>query len=383
MISGGPLEGLRVVELTGLGPVPFCAMVLADLGADVLRVERTGIPAPSPGAVDRRTVLTRGRPVIGIDLKDDRGVELVLRLLERSDVLLEGFRPGVIERLGLGPDVCLARNPRLVIGRVTGYGREGPLALEAGHDINYLSVAGVLDPIGRKGEPPVPPLNILGDFGGGAMPLAMGVLAALFERERSGVGQVVDAAIVDGAALLATMMHEMRAQGQWSDERGTNLLDGGAPHYGVYETADGTYLSVGALEEPFYRTFLRGLGFADEDIKPRDDRSHWEQTKVRVAAVLRTKSRDEWLALFHGTDACVTPVLSLADAPGHEHNAARGTFVDVGGIVEPAPMPRFSRSAAGSPSPPPAPGDHDLGRLSAWGIPAADIDAMVGVGVLD
>ena len=383
MSSSGPLEGLRVVELTGLGPVPFCAMLLADLGAEVLRIERTGIPALPPGEVDRRMVLTRGRPVVGIDLKRQRGVDLVLRLLDHSDVLLEGFRPGVLERLGLGPDVCLARNPRLVFGRVTGYGRHGPLAPRAGHDINYLSVAGVLDPIGRYGEPPVPPLSILGDFGGGAMPLAFGVLAALFERERSGQGQVVDAAIVDGAALLATMVYEMRALGQWNDERGTNLLDGGAPHYGVYETADGAYLSVGALEEPSYRTFLQGLGLVDAEIPPRDDRSHWEQMKTKVAAVLRTKSRDEWLAIFEGTDACVTPVLSLADAPDHEHNAARGTFVEVGGIVEPGPAPRFSRSAAGSPSPAPAPGEHDLGRLTAWGIPAADLEALVAAGVVD
>jgi alpha-methylacyl-CoA racemase len=284
-VSSGPLRGLRVVELTGLGPVPFCAMVLADLGADVLRIERIGIPAPSGGGVDRRMMLTRGRPAVGVDLKSDQGVELVLRLLEQSDVLLEGFRPGVLERLGLGPDVCLARNPRLIVGRITGYGREGPLAQEAGHDINYLSIAGVLDPIGRPGEPPVPPLNLVGDFGGGAMPLAMGVLAALFERERSGQGQVVDTTMVDGAALLATMFHEMRALGQWNDERGSNLLDGGAPQYGAYECADGTYLSVGALEEQFYRSFLHGLGIPDEEIRPRDDRSHWPETKAKVAAI--------------------------------------------------------------------------------------------------
>jgi alpha-methylacyl-CoA racemase len=382
-VSAGPLQGLRVLELTGLGPVPFAAMVLADLGADVLRIERTGIPVLPPGEVDRRMVLTRGRPVVGVNLKEEQGIELVLRLLERSDILIEGFRPGVLERLGLGPDVCLARNPRLVFGRITGYGREGALAQEAGHDINYLSVAGVLDPIGRYGEPPVPPLNIVGDFGGGAMPLVIGVLAALMERERSGQGQVVDAAIVDGAALLATMVYEMRAHGQWSDERGTNLLDGGAPQYGAYETADGTYLSVGALEEQFYQTFMHGLGFADAEIPPRDDRSRWAEMKVKVAAVLRTKPRDEWLAVFHGIDACVTPVLSLADAPGHEHNAARGAFVDVGGIVEPGPVPRFSRSATAVPSPPPAPGHHDLSRLTAWGISAVDVDALVVAGVVD
>ncbi len=382
-MSAGPLQGLRVVELTGLGPVPFCAMMLADLGADVLRIERTGIPPLPPGDIDRRTVLTRGRPAIGVDLKQDRGIELVLRLLERSDVLLEGFRPGVLERLGLAPDVCLSRNPRLIIGRVSGYGREGPLAQEAGHDINYLSVAGVLDPIGQRGQAPVPPLNIVGDFGGGAMPLAFGILAALYERERSGQGQVVDTAIVDGAALLATMIFEMRAQGQWNDGRGTNLLDGGAPQYGAYETADGSYLSVGALEEPFYQSFMRGLGFTDEEIPPRNDRSQWPAMKTKVADVVRTKSRDEWLTVFRGTDACVTPVLSLADAPTYEHNAARGTFVEVGGVVEPAPVPHFIRTAPGVPSPPPAQGDHDHERLTAWGIPAADVDALVAAGVVD
>ncbi|MHB8681273.1 MAG: CaiB/BaiF CoA transferase family protein [Acidimicrobiales bacterium] len=383
MSGTGPLRGLRVVELTGLGPVPFCAMVLADLGAEVLRLERAGLAAPAPGTVDRRMVLTRGRPVVGVDLKDARGVELVLELLQEADVLLEGFRPGVLERLGLGPDVCLARNPRLVVGRVTGYGRDGPLAQEAGHDINYLSVAGVLDPIGRRGEPPVPPLNLVGDFGGGAMLLAMGVLAAVYERGHSGRGQVVDAAMVDGAALLATMVHEMRAFGQWRDERGTNLLDGGAPHYGAYETADGGYLSVGAVEEPFYRAFLHGLGFGDDEIPARDDRSRWEETKEKVAAVIRTKPTEQWLAVFAGTDACVTPVLGLADAPQHEHNRARATFVEVGGVVEPAPAPRFSRSAPGVPSPPPAPGEHDREQLVAWGVPEDRVAELVAAGVVD
>jgi alpha-methylacyl-CoA racemase len=381
--AAGPLQGLRVVELTGLGPVPFCAMLLADLGADVLRIERTGIAVLPPGEVDRRMVLTRGRPAVGIDLKHERGVDLLLGLLDQSDVLLEGFRPGVLERLGLGPDVCLARNPRLVFGRVTGYGRQGPMAQEAGHDINYLALSGVLDAIGPRGEPPVAPLSILGDFGGGALPLTVGVLAALLERQRSGQGQVVDATIVDGAAALATMVYEMRALGQWSDQRGTNLLDGGAPQYAAYETADGKYVAVGALEEPFYRSFLHGLGFPDEDIPPRDDPSRWEETKAQVAAVLRTRSRAEWLAAFEGTDACVTPVLSLADAPQHEQNAARGTFVEVGGIVEPAPTPRFSRSATGVPAPAPPPGEHDLARLTAWGIPIADVEALVAAGVVD
>ncbi|HVU73791.1 MAG TPA: CaiB/BaiF CoA-transferase family protein [Mycobacteriales bacterium] len=381
MSGAGPLAGLRVVELAGLGPVPFCAMVLADLGAEVLRVERTGMPVLPPGEVDRRMVLTRGRPAIGVDLKHPQGTEVVLRLVEKSDVLLEGFRPGVLERLGLGPDVLLARNPRLVVGRVTGYGQDGPMAHDAGHDINYLSLSGVLGAIGPSDAPPVPPLSILGDFGGGAFPLALGVLAALLERERSGQGQVVDAAIVDGTALLATIAYEMRALGQWGD-RGTNLLDGGAPHYGVYETADGLFLSVGALEEPFHRAFLSGLGFADAEIPSRDDASQWAATKDRVAAVLRTKDRDEWLEVFRDAQACVTPVLTLADAPAHPHNVARGTFTEVAGLVSPSPAPRFSRSTLDPPSPPPRPGEHDLAGLTSWGLTAAEIDALVEADVL-
>jgi alpha-methylacyl-CoA racemase len=379
----GPLAGLRVVELAGLGPAPFCAMVLADLGAEVIRVERTGMPDPRPGAVDRRLVLTRGRPAIGVDLKTPRGVEVVLRMVEHADVLLEGFRPGVLERMGLGPEVCLSRNLRLVYGRITGYGQHGPLADEAGHDINYISVAGALAPIGRRGEAPLPPLNLVGDFGGGGMLLAMGVLAALHERSRSGLGQVVDAAMVDGAALLTTQLHEIRGLSQWSDERGTNFMDTGSHYYNVYETADGEYLSVGAMEPRFYRSFMTGLGFTDEDMPPQGDRSRWEALTERVGQIILGRSRAEWLEVFRGTDACVTPVLSLSEAPTHPHNRARGTFVEVNGTIEPAPAPRFSRTPAAAPSPIPKPGMHRTGDLVQWGIPESEIACLLEEKVVD
>jgi alpha-methylacyl-CoA racemase len=358
-------------------------MVLADLGAKVIRVERTGIPAAVAGAVDRRMVLTRGRPAIGVDLKQPRGVELVLKMVERADVLLEGFRPGVLERIGLGPDVCLERNPRLIYGRITGYGREGPLAAEAGHDINYISVAGALAPIGRRGEAPVPPLNLVADFGGGGMLLAMGVLAAVHERTRSGLGQVVDAAMVDGAALLTTMFHQIRALSLWHDERGTNSMDTGSHYYNVYETADGEFVSVGAMEPRFYRSFMTGLGFSEKDIPPQDDQTQWESLTQRVSEIFRSRTRVEWLETFLGTDACVTPVLSLGEAPTHPHNRARATFLDVGGIVEPAPAPRFSRTPPPDPSPPPGPGIHATQELVRWGLTRAEVDLLVEDGVVD
>jgi alpha-methylacyl-CoA racemase len=318
-----------------------------------------------------------------VDLKAPRGVDLVLRMIEHADVLIEGFRPGVLERIGLGPEVCRERNPRLVYGRITGYGQEGPLADEAGHDINYISVAGALAPIGRRGEGPLPPLNLLGDFGGGGMLLALGILAALHERERSGLGQVVDAAMVDGAALLTTQLHEMHNLSMWSDERGTNFMDTGSHYYNVYETADDQYLSVGAMEPSFYRSFMIGLGFTVEDMPPQDDRSQWESLTQRVAEIIRTRSRAEWLEVFQGTDACVTPVLSLGEAPDHPHNRKRGTFVEIGGRMEPAPAPRFSRTPAGAPSPTPEPGVHPIGDLVRWGIPESEIAALLEEKVVD
>ncbi len=381
--GSGPLDGLRVIELAGLGPGPFCAMVLADLGAEVIRLERVGMPAADGGAVDRRQVLTRGRQAIGVDLKHEDGVELVLRMVERADVLLEGFRPGVLERIGLSPTACFERNPGLIYGRITGYGREGPLAAEAGHDINYISIAGALDPIGRRGEAPVPPLNLVADFGGGGMLLAMGILAAIYERAGSGLGQVVDAAMVDGAALLTTMFHEIRSLSHWHDERGTNSMDTGAHYYNVYETSDGELVSVGAMEPRFYRSFMSGLGYSDDEIPPQDDQSQWEALKRRVAEIFRTRTRDEWVDTFDGTDACVSPVLSLGEAPTHPHNRERGTFVDVGGIVEPAPAPRFSRTPPPAPSPSPGPGVHSPETLLRWGLTMPDIDRLIRDGVVD
>lgn len=379
----GPLTGLRVIELAGLGPGPFCAMVLADLGAEVIRLERVRMPAPRPGIPDRRVLLTRGRQAIGVDLKRQDGIDLVLRMVEQADVLLEGFRPGVIERIGLGPTVCLDRNPRLIYARITGYGREGPLAHEAGHDINYIAVAGALAPIGRRGEPPVPPLNLVADFGGGGMLLAMGILAAVYERAHSDRGQVVDAAMVDGAALLTTMFHEIRSLSLWNDERGTNSMDSGAHYYNVYETSDDEYLSVGAMEPHFYRSLMLGLGFAEEAIPPQDDQTQWEQLTRRLAEIFRSKTRDEWLAIFHGSDACVTPVLSLGDAPSHPHNRERATFVEVGGVMEPAPAPRFSRTPPSLPSPPPGAGVHATESLLQWGFTESEIGLLLDEGVID
>jgi alpha-methylacyl-CoA racemase len=379
----GPLAGLRVIELAGLGPGPFCAMVLADLGAEVIRLERVGMQPARPGIPDRRVLLTRGRPAIGVDLKNEAGVALVLHLIKDADVLLEGFRPGVLERIGLGPTICLQRNPRLVYARITGYGREGPLATEAGHDINYISIAGALAPIGRRGEAPVPPLNLIADFGGGGMLLAMGILAAIYERTRSGLGQVVDAAMVDGAALLTTMFHEIRSLALWNDERGTNSMDTGAHYYNVYETSDGEYVSVGAMEPHFYRSFMKGLGYSDKTIPVQDDQSQWESLTQRVAEIIRSKTRANWLDIFDGTDACVTPVLSLGEATSHPHNHARETFVEVGGVVEPAPAPRFSRTPPSVPSPNPGPGVHGTESLLRWGLTQLEIDQLIENGVID
>jgi alpha-methylacyl-CoA racemase len=359
----GPLAGVRVVELAGIGPGPFCAMLLADLGADVLRVDR---PAASrPGWP---TVLARGRRSVAVDLKHPDGAGVVLDLVAAADALVEGFRPGVAERLGIGPDACLARNPRLVYGRVTGWGQQGPWRLAAGHDIDYVALAGALHPIGQAGGPPVPPLNLLGDFGGGGMLLALGVAAALLEAGRSGTGQVVDAAMVDGAALLTTQFHELLAAGLWREERGANLLDGGAPFYGVYETADGRHLAVGALEPRFWTELLRRLGLDAGDLPAQLDRDGWPLLRERLAALFRTRTRDEWSELLAGTDACVAPVLGLAEAPAHPHNRARGTFVDVGGVTQPAPAPRFSRTPCDPPTPAARPGEHTGQALADWGL---------------
>ncbi|MEU7531279.1 CaiB/BaiF CoA-transferase family protein [Saccharothrix sp. NPDC042600] len=374
---GGPLAGLKVVELAGLAPAPFGCMVLADLGADVVRVDRVSGGPAVPG-----DVLGRGRRSIGVDIRRPEGAELVLKLVERSDVLVEGFRPGVTERLGIGPAQCLARNQRLVYGRMTGWGQDGPLADRAGHDINYIALAGALEPIGRAGQPPTVPLNVIGDFGGGGLLLALGILAALYERERSGRGQVVDAAMVDGAALLTTFLHGMKAAGAWAGERGTNLLDGGAPFYDVYATADGKFVSIGALEEKFYADLLVLLGLADSDVPNRHDPARWPALRARIAEAVATRTRDEWAALAEGTDACLAPVLAPDEAPAHPHNRARGTFVEVAGLAQPGPAPRFDRTPAAGPSAPPAAGHHTDEVLEFLGLGEADIAELRRTGVV-
>jgi crotonobetainyl-CoA:carnitine CoA-transferase CaiB-like acyl-CoA transferase len=339
----GPLAGVRVVELAGLAPGPFGCMVVADLGADVVRVDRPGTAPDGP--------LQRGRRVTVLDLKSPDGVAGLLRLVDRADVLVEGFRPGVAERLGFGPPVCLARNPRLVYARMTGWGQDGPLAARAGHDIDFLAVSGALEPLGRANDRPHAPMNLLGDFGGGGMLLAVGVLAALLERERSGAGQVVDAAMVEGSALLTTLLHGMLAAGAWSEPRGQNLLDGGAPFYDTYRTADGGFVAVGALEPRFYAALLAGLGLAGLDLPGQYDRGGWPELRRRFADRFAQRTRAEWTAAFADTDACVAPVLSPGEAHRHPHNAARGTFVEVGGVRQPAPAPRFSRTPTAVPGP--------------------------------
>jgi alpha-methylacyl-CoA racemase len=373
----GPLHGVRVLELVGIGPGPFCAMLLADMGAEVLAVER-----PAAEASGAPFLFGRGRRRVAVDLKHPRGPEVVLDLAAGADALIEGFRPGVAERLGIGPDAFLARNPRLVYGRVTGWGQDGPLARAAGHDIDYIALAGALHPVGPAGGPPVPPVNLLGDFGGGGMLLALGVVAALLEAGRSGRGQVVDAAMVDGAALLTTQLHELLAAGLWSDRRGANLLDGGAPFYGVYETADGLHLAVGALEPRFYAELLARVGLDGEGLPAQLDRDGWPVLRERLAAVFRTRTRDEWCQLLEGTDACVAPVLSLAEAPAHPHNRARGTFVDVGGVTQPAPAPRFSRTPCPLPEPMQAPGGDPAAALAAWGLSPGDAARLRATGAL-
>ena len=373
----GPLEGVRVVELAGLGAAPFAAMLLADLGADVVRVDRTGV-ADQP----ERYVMSRGRRSVAVDLKHPDGREAVLRLVERADVLLEGFRPGVTERLGLGPDDVRLRNPRCIYGRMTGWGQDGPLADRAGHDIDYIALSGALHGFARAGERPVPPVNLVGDFAGGGAFLALGVVAALWERERSGKGKVVDAAMVDGSAVLTTMLHGLLAQGRWRDEAGVNFADTGSAYYEVYECADGRHIAVGAIEGPFYGELLAGLGLAREDVPDRRDPASWPALKSRFAAVFKTRTRDEWAAQFESTDACVAPVLSLTEAPRHAHNVARGTFVERDGITQPAPAPRFSRTPAALDRLPPAPGQHTDEVLTDVGFTAAEIDKLRETGAV-
>jgi alpha-methylacyl-CoA racemase len=375
----GPLVGIRVVELSGLGPGPYAGMLLAELGADVLRIDR---PGGGTRMVDpEREVLHRSRPCAAVDLKSPAGRDVVLRLVEQADVLTEGLRPGVTERLGLGPDACLARNPRLVYARMTGWGQDGPLADRAGHDINYLGLTGALHAIGPAAKP-VPPLNIGADFGGGSMFLVVGILAALVERATSGRGQVVDAAMVDGASSLVSMVHGMLNARLWTDRRAANLLDGGAPFYDTYACADGRHVAVGAIEPQFYAQLLEGLGLTGQLPGGQHDRAHWPEQRRRIAEVLATRTRDEWAAAFAGTDACLTPVLGLTEAPRHPHLAARGTFVDDGLGPQPAPAPRFSRTPGAVRGRPRAAGADTREALAAWGLDPAEVAALEQAGAV-
>ncbi len=378
----GPLKGFKIVEMAGIGPGPLCGMLLADMGAQVIRIDRladAGLGVPLPA---KFKLMNRSRPAIAVDLKHAEGVELVLRLCDKADALFEGFRPGVMERLGLGPSECMDRNKRLVYGRMTGWGQDGPLKDSVGHDGNYIGLAGVLSAIGEKGGQPVVPLNLVGDFGGGGLFLAMGMLAAMLEAGKSGEGQVVDAAMIDGAASLMTMFYGLRAAGMWNDGRGTNILDGGAPFYRTYASKDNKSVIVCAIEKKFYRALLKALSI--DDIDPRDqfDTSKWPANGARFEAEFKTKTRDAWCDLLEGSDACIAPVLSMEEAPKHPHNQARKTFVEVDGIIQPGPAPRFSRTRSEIKGPPCVPGAANNKALTEWEVPESEIERLQQAGVI-
>lgn len=377
----GPLAGLRVIEMAGIGPAPFCGMLLADMGAEVIRVDRlvpSGLGVDTPVQYD---LLNRSKKSVALDLKSEDGVATTLKLIAKADALIEGFRPGVMEKLGLGPEVCLEQNPRLVYGRMTGWGQDGPLAPAAGHDINYIALTGALAAIGPTGGAPVVPLNLIGDFGGGALYLAMGVLAAVIEAKGSGKGQVVDAAIVDGTASLMTMLHSFQQMGAWELQRGRNLLDGGAPFYGVYETSDGKHVSIGAIETKFYAELIERLGLSGEALPKQHDRRRWPELWARFAEVFRGKTRDEWCALLEGTDVCFAPVLDAAEARSHPHMAARNIHPEVDGVVNPAPAPRFSRTPSAITHPPVPSGSSTARVLADFGLDQAEIDRLKAAGI--
>ena len=378
----GPLGGLRIVEIAGVGPGPFCAMMLADMGADVIRVDRAdrvrgGDPDQPPA-----DVMNRGRRSIGVDLKSSDGIEVVMRLVASSDALIEGFRPGVAERLGIGPDECLARNPALVYGRMTGWGQSGPYAPRAGHDINYVALSGTLDAIGRVDSGPVPPLNLVGDFGGGGAYLAFGIVCAVLEAKTSRTGQVVDAAMVDGAASLATFLHGLRAMGIWDDQRGTNMLDTGAHYYDVYECADGKYVSVGSIEHQFYAELREKLQLDDPKWDAQNDKRQWPALKAELAEIFKTRTRNEWCELIEGSDVCFAPVLTMTEAPSHPHNLARGTFTEVAGVVQPRPAPRFSRTDGEILRPPPHTGQHSDELLAECGFDLDEVAELRSAGTV-
>ncbi len=378
----GPLEGVRIVELAGIGPGPMACMLLADMGATVIKVDRLADAGLGVAMPSKYQLLHRGRKSIAVDLKNPAGVEAVLKLVERADALIEGFRPGVTERMGLGPEDCWARNPKLVYGRMTGWGQEGTLSHAAGHDMNYIALIGALHAIGRKGEAPVPPLNLVGDFGGGALYMVVGVLAALLEAGRSGKGQVVDTAMTDGAASLMTIFYGMLGAGQWQDTRGSNVLDTGAHFYDVYETSDGLHVSIASIEAKFYTEMLEKTGLKDAGLPDQWDAATWPEVNARMKEVFKTKSRDEWCQIMEGSDVCFAPVLSLVEAPKHAHNQARQTFVEIDGVVQPNVAPRFSRTESAIQRPPAAPGEHTEEALREWGFDDSALDSLRQTGAI-
>ena len=378
----GVLSGYKIVEFAGIGPAPMCAMLLSDMGAEVLRLDRAEDANLGISTESKYNLLGRGRRSVAIDLKRREGTELALKLIERADALIEGFRPGVMERLGLAPDVCQARNPKLVYGRMTGWGQDGPLALAAGHDINYIALTGALHSIGRRGEAPVPPLNLVGDFGGGGVYLALGVVAGLLEAQKSGKGQVIDVAMIDGASSLMAAIYGLRGAGVWNDNRGENILDTGAHYYNVYETSDGKYVSIGSIEGKFYAELLRLTGLEGEKLPRQNDRTQWPAFQERLKAVFKTKTRDQWCAIMEGSEVCFAPVLTMIEAPQHPHNRHRGTFVEVDGVVQPAPAPRFSRTPAAIQCPPAAPGAHTDEALRDWGFSPDEVAGLRAAGAV-
>lgn len=378
----GPLDGIRVVEMAGIGPAPFCGMLLADLGAEVIRVDRLAAADLGFDIATRFDLPNRGKRAVAVDLKSADGVAVVKELIEHADLLIEGFRPGVMERLGLGPDVCRAINPRLVFGRMTGWGQEGPLKHLAGHDINYIALTGVLHAVGPKDGAPVVPLNLIGDFAGGALYLAMGLLAALLEARRSGQGQVVDAAMVDGVANLMSMHYGYLQAGFWRNTRGSNAVDGGSPFYTTYRTRDGRYMAVGAVEKRFYGELLVRLGLGAEALPDQNDQTRWGELRDRFATVFAAKTQEEWTAIFADSDACVSPVLDMMESTAHPHMVARNSYVQGDGIVEPAPAPRFSRTPAGIRSAPVSPRADTHDALRAWGMTESRIDALAAAGAI-
>jgi len=377
----GPLSGLKIVEFAGIGPGPFCGMLLSDLGADVVRVDRKGPKDGGGGRSSPADVTARGRRSVALDLKNPEAIETCLKLLEQADGLIEGFRPGVMERLGLGPDVVLARNPKLVYGRMTGWGQTGPYAKAAGHDMNYIAITGALAAIGTEAKP-VPPLNLVGDFGGGALYLAFGLLAGVIHARATGQGQVIDCAMSDGAASLMAMFYGFKAGGMWNEGRRTNLLDGGAHFYDTYECADGKWISIGSIEPQFYLLLLEKTGISDPQFQHQMSREEWPQLREKLAAVIKTKSRDDWCAIMDATDVCFAPVLTMDEAPGHAHNAARQTFVEVAGVTQPAPAPRFSATPGAIQGPPPKIGAHNDEALADWGFSPDAVAALKASGAL-